>query len=185
MCSCAVFPAPLVEESVFYLCIFLPSLSQVAVLCLVTQSCPTLCDPMDCMQSIRLLYPWGFSRQEYWSGLPCHPPGGLPNIGIKPRSPTLQVDSLPFKPPGKPCHRLTDHKSSSLFPGFLSCCIDLCVFSGAVPYSFDYWSFVVKFGVRQLFPPALFGFLIIVSAIQCLLCFCTNLLLLFFFAPLL
>ena len=37
----------------------------------------------------------GFSRPEYWSGLPCPPPGDLPNPGIKPRSPTLQADSLP------------------------------------------------------------------------------------------
>ena len=43
----------------------------------------------------------GFSRQEYWSGLPCPPPGDLPKPGIKPRSPTLQADSLLFEPPGK------------------------------------------------------------------------------------
>ena len=36
----------------------------------------------------------GFSRQEHWSGLPCPPPGDLPNPGIKPRSPTLLADSL-------------------------------------------------------------------------------------------
>ena len=36
----------------------------------------------------------GFSRQEYWSGLPCPPPGDLPNPGIEPRSPTLQADSV-------------------------------------------------------------------------------------------
>ena len=39
----------------------------------------------------------GFSRQEYWSGLPCPPPGGLPDPGIEPTSPVtpaLQVDSL-------------------------------------------------------------------------------------------
>ena len=39
----------------------------------------------------------GFSRQEYWSGLPCPPPEDLPNPGIEPRSPALQVDSLPAK----------------------------------------------------------------------------------------
>ena len=44
----------------------------------------------------------GFSRQEYWSGLPYPPPRDLPNPGIEPRSPSLQVDSLPSKPPGKP-----------------------------------------------------------------------------------
>ena len=36
----------------------------------------------------------GFSRQEYWSGLPFSSPGGLPNPGIEPRSPALQADSL-------------------------------------------------------------------------------------------
>ena len=41
----------------------------------------------------------GFSRQEYWTGLPCPPPGDLPNPGTKPKYPTLQVDSLPSKPP--------------------------------------------------------------------------------------
>ena len=37
----------------------------------------------------------GFSRQEYWSGLPYPSPGDLPNPGIKPRSPALQADALP------------------------------------------------------------------------------------------
>ena len=44
----------------------------------------------------------GFSRQEYWSGLPCPPPGDLPNTGIEPRSSMLQEDSLPSEPLGKP-----------------------------------------------------------------------------------
>ena len=41
-----------------------------------------------------------FSRQEYWSGLPCPSPGDFPNPGIKPRSPALQADSLLSEPPG-------------------------------------------------------------------------------------
>ena len=44
----------------------------------------------------------GFSRREYWSGLPYPPPGDLPNPGIEPRSPVLQLDSLPAELPGKP-----------------------------------------------------------------------------------
>ena len=44
----------------------------------------------------------GFSRQEYWSGLPGSLPGGLPNPSIGPRSSTLKVDSLPSEPLGKP-----------------------------------------------------------------------------------
>ena len=43
----------------------------------------------------------GLSRQGYWSGLPCPPPGNLPNPGIEARSPALQADSLPSEPPGK------------------------------------------------------------------------------------
>ena len=149
------------------------------MLCLVTQLCQTLCDPMDCsfpgfsvhgdssgrntgvgyhallqrifptqesnpglphcrlilyhlnhqgspsfdyihfvskvmsLSRVRLLAtPWtvayqappsmGFSSQEYWSGLPCPPPGDLTNPGMDPRSPTLQADSLPSEPPGEP-----------------------------------------------------------------------------------
>ena len=44
----------------------------------------------------------GFSRQEYWSGVPFPSPGDLPNPGIKPRSPALQADPLTSEPPGKP-----------------------------------------------------------------------------------
>ena len=43
----------------------------------------------------------GFSRQEYWSGLPFPSPGYLPNPGIEPRSPTLEADALTSDPPGK------------------------------------------------------------------------------------
>ena len=44
----------------------------------------------------------GFSRQEYWSGLPFPSPGDLPDPGIEPGFPALEADSLPSEPPGKP-----------------------------------------------------------------------------------
>ena len=44
----------------------------------------------------------GFSRQECLSGFPCPPPGEFSQRGLRPRSPTLQVDYLPSVPPGKP-----------------------------------------------------------------------------------
>ena len=44
----------------------------------------------------------GFSRQEYWSGLPFPSPGDLPNLGIKPASTALQVNSLPLSHMGSP-----------------------------------------------------------------------------------
>ena len=62
------------------------------------QSCPTLCDPMDCSSPGSSVH-GGFPRQEYWSGLPCCPPGDLPDSGIKPTSPVspaLQADSSPL-----------------------------------------------------------------------------------------
>ena len=48
------------------------------------QQCLILCDPMDNSPTCSPVY--GFSRQEYWSGLPCPPPGDLPDPGIKPMS---------------------------------------------------------------------------------------------------
>ena len=49
--------------------------------------------------------------QEYWSELPCPPPGDLPHPGIEPRSLTLQVDSLPSELPGKPIVHLGHYNS--------------------------------------------------------------------------
>ena len=65
----------------------------------VAKSCPTLASPWTgepgSLQSL------GFSRQEYWSGLPFPSLGDLPNPGIKPGSPALWVDSLPTELQGK------------------------------------------------------------------------------------
>ena len=46
-----------------------------------------------------------FARPEYWSGDPFPSPGDLPNPGIKPRSPTLQADSLPTESQRKPINQ--------------------------------------------------------------------------------
>ena len=51
----------------------------------------------------------GFSRQEYWSGLPFPSLGDLPNPGIKPRSPALQADALTSEPPGYPLDIVVYH----------------------------------------------------------------------------
>ena len=85
----------------------------------VTQLCPTLCDPMDC--------PWNSPGQN--TGVGSFSPGDLPNPGIEPRSPTLQVVSLSAEPQGKP--KNTGVGSLSLFqrifptqgsnPGLLHC----------------------------------------------------------------
>ena len=66
----------------------------------VAQSCLTPCDPWTVAHQAPLSM--GFSRQEYWSGLPFPSPGDLPDPGMEPRSPTLQADALTSAPPGKP-----------------------------------------------------------------------------------
>ena len=60
-----------------------------------------LCDPMDYI-AYQAPPSMEFSRQEYWSGLPFPSPGDLPDPGIEPGSPALQIDALPSEPPGKP-----------------------------------------------------------------------------------
>ena len=69
----------------------------------VTQSSTTcglwgLCDPIAHQAPLFM----GFSRQEHWSGQPFPSPGDLPDPRIEPVSPTLQADSLPSEPPGRP-----------------------------------------------------------------------------------
>ena len=68
---------------------------------LVTQLCPTLCNLTDYSPSGPPLS-MGFSRQEYWSGLPFPSPGDPPDPGTEPRSPALQADCLPSEPPRNP-----------------------------------------------------------------------------------
>ena len=80
----------------------------------------------------RLLCPWEFSRQEYWSGLSCPPSGDPPNPGIKPRSPSLQVDYSWSEPLGKPVCNISSVQSLSriqLFvtPWTTACWASMCI----------------------------------------------------------
>ena len=72
------------------------------ILLLFTQSCPTLCNSMDkgLTGSWQAPLSMGFSRQEYWSGLPFPSPRDLPNPGIEPASPAWQADCLPLSHQG-------------------------------------------------------------------------------------
>ena len=56
----------------------------------------------------------GFSRQEYWSGLPFPSPGDLPDPGIELGSPAFQADALTSEPPGKPFSKWTEYDLSLL-----------------------------------------------------------------------
>ena len=67
------------------------------------QSCLTLCNPVDCrLPGSSVL---GILQARILEWLPFPSPGGLPNPGIEPRSPTLEADTLTSEPPGKPNYR--------------------------------------------------------------------------------
>ena len=108
----------------------------------------------------------GFSRQEYWSSLPCPPPGDLPNPGTEPTSLCLlywQVGSLPLAPPGKPNSLLDLNPKSQSHPQFfvffffslpwtrISKSI-LCSFKFFIPsnWAFLYWISLLKLRAPSL-----------------------------------
>ena len=78
---------------------------------LVSKSCPTLATP--CTVDHKAPLSIGFSRQEYWSGLPFPSPGDLPDPGIESQSPTLQAHSLLSEAPGKPTIQYATFKFQS------------------------------------------------------------------------
>ena len=68
---------------------------------LVTQSCPTLCDPMDCSPPGSSVHEIFWARILEWVAISFSK--ALPNPGMEPWSPVLQADSLPSELQGKPC----------------------------------------------------------------------------------
>ena len=73
-------------------------------------------DPFAASRTITLQAPlsMGFSRQEYWSGLPFPSPGDLPNPGIEPTSPALAGGFFTTEPPGKPLCKFTTQINHSI-----------------------------------------------------------------------
>ena len=108
----------------------------------------------------------GFSRQEYWNGLPFPSPGDLPDPGIEPRSPTFQAEALTSEPPGKPTSSHSDRREMvphcdfdlnfsdnewcwSSFHVFVS---HLCVFFREMFSSFLIFDWVIYFsGIKSAF----------------------------------
>ena len=84
---------------------------------IVTQPCPTLCDPWTI--TLQASLSMGFSRQEYWNRLPFPPPGYLPDPGIEPGSPALQADSLYQEAVISTCKTLQPHHIDVLIFFFL------------------------------------------------------------------
>ena len=81
---------------------------------LVAQSCPALCNPMDCSRSGSSVHGILQAGIQEWVTIPFS--GDFPNLGIKPRSPALQADSLPSEPPGKPYVYMLIPASSYFIP---------------------------------------------------------------------
>ena len=96
------------------------------MLCLVAQSCLSLWDLWTVAHQAPLSM--GFSRPEYWSGLPCPPPGDLPHTGIEPGFPASQADSLLSELSGKPCFQQRLYALNLSMPVFAlcSCVYRLC-----------------------------------------------------------
>ena len=76
----------------------------------VTQSCPTLCDPVDCSLPGFAIHGVFQARVPEWDAFSF--PGDFPNPGIKPRYPELQADALPSESPGKPHITITRNEFS-------------------------------------------------------------------------
>ena len=98
---------------IVFSCLFIINYCQTIDFSLLQVTCFTFCV---CVLVTQLWVAWAtpqtvackaplcmeFSRQEYWSGQPFPSPGDLPNPGIEPKSPAVQVDSFSSEPPGKP-----------------------------------------------------------------------------------
>ena len=92
----------------------------------------------------------GFSRQEYWSGLPFPSPEDIPNPGIEPRSPTLQADALTSEPPLAQRKSLKSHRNRwhySLLPGSRTPAL-VCY---TVPVTRDFCSWYRIFFLKAIF----------------------------------
>ena len=86
----------------------------------------------------------GYSRQEYWSGLPFSSPEDLPNPGIEPGSPALQADSLPTELSGKPKYVFNRHMNDKGNQGLVT---DLCFTSERNHFFISFHSYFLREGV--------------------------------------
>ena len=108
--------------------IFAPSSSLLSA-CLCVYACvhsvvSMFCDPMDYRPPGSPFL--GFPRQEYWSGLPFHLPRDFPHPRIEPKSPALQLDSLPLSYGGSPlCLQTSPHFQGSTGYWRLAGCLDI------------------------------------------------------------
>jgi len=126
---CKISTSGAVDQMCVYVCVHLYLCTCVYVyvymsVCVYICVCLCVCMSMkvkitQCVQLFANPWTMEFSRPEYWSGQPFPSPGDLPNPGIEPRSPALQVYSLPAEPQGSPMYVCVCL--------YLCVCICLCV----------------------------------------------------------
>ena len=110
---------------------------------LVAKSCPTLATAwtVTCQAPLSI----GFSRSEYWSGLPFPSPGDLANSGIKPMSSTLQADYLPTEPLGEPLLSLYSLSILSILICSLRLKKDYNVLLESQPLTLSYYKSIIPY----------------------------------------
>ena len=113
----------------------------------VAQSCPTLWDPWTVARQAPPSM--GFSRQEYWSGLPFPSPGYLPDPGNEPGSPALEADALTSEPPGKPMINLDSVLKNKDITLLTKVCIAKAIVFPVVMYGCESWT-IKKFKCQRI-----------------------------------
>ena len=111
------------------------------------QSCLTLCDPMDCSPPGSSVH--GILQGRYVCGLPCPPPGDLPDPGIEPMSLLSpgQAGSVPLVAPRRPLHSYNHHFFGSHDP-LVPSCHDLS--AGSVPHHFPTSCILGRFATQDM-----------------------------------
>ena len=82
-------------------------------------SCSVVSDSLEPHGACQAPLSMRFSRQDYWSGVPCPPPGDLPDLWVKPMSPALAGELFTAKPSGKPQSRTTLIQKYLVYSGTL------------------------------------------------------------------
>ena len=113
------------------------------------QSCPTLCYPMN--HSLPGSSVHGILRQEYWGGLPCPPPGDLPDPGIEHLVHLLpwRASSLPLAPPGKPIY-LYINQFSSVSRSCPTLCDSMGCTTPGLPVITNSWSLLKFMSIKSV-----------------------------------
>ena len=113
----------------------------------------------------------GFSRQEYWNELPVSPSGDLPDPGIKPKSPALQVDSLPLSHQGSPTCCIDMYKYALMYPRAILQFIHIYIYIYTHTYKTKVLSFKACLYVTGFLSTGIYRHDIIAYIHNCIYCY--------------